>query len=343
MRPSSFLCLRSLLASRRLVLAVLLFCAAPAAAQEAVLHAALVRTQGYVVGAPLQASGVYRHAGSTAWNHVGWNHPNVRGIAVHPADPDQVLLACGNGVLRSTDGGTTWRIATDWRVTEAQAIAIDPTTPEHAYLATAYGIWRSWDGGASWSPLTDSLAHSYTQTIVVDRSRAEHVLAGTWTGILRSQDGGHAWRRVGPDGVAIYALAQSTEAPSVWLAGTLERGLLRSTDSGRTWQGVPGTEGYTFHAVAFDPAGREHAAAGGWSTGVFVSADAGRTGVRRGHALPAPHLSRIAFDPAVPGRLWVAPIEQGVFYTDDAGRTWQSAGLGGALVYDLVFLPVRSP
>ncbi|MDX1547530.1 MAG: hypothetical protein R3247_11110 [Rhodothermales bacterium] len=307
------------------------------------LHAALVRTQGYVVGAPLQASGLHRHGGRAAWDHVGWNHPNVRGIAVNPSDPDQILLACGNGVLRSTDGGTTWRIATGWRVTEAQAVAIDPSHPEHAYLATAYGIWRSRDGGASWSPLDDSLAHSFTQAIAVDRRRTGHVLAGTWTGILRSLDGGDSWHPSGPGGVAIYSLAQSTHAPSVWLAGTLEQGLLRSTDGGRTWRRVPGTEGHTFHAVAFDPGGREHAAAGGWSTGVFFSDDAGRTWVRRGHALPAPHLSRLAFDPAVPGRLWAATVEQGVFYTDDAGHTWQRAGLGGALVYDLVFLPVRSP
>jgi hypothetical protein len=47
----------------------------------------------------------------------------------------------------------------------------------------------------------------------------------------------------------------------------------------------------------------------------------------------------LAFDPDVPGRLLASTFEEGTFYTDDLGRTWHSAGLDGAYVFDLIFVP----
>lgn len=108
-----------------------------------VLHAGLIKTQGYVVGSPLAASGFHRFEGGETWTHIGWNIPRVSGLAYDPTNPDVLFLACGNGGLRTLDGGQSWRITTDWRVTEAQDIAVDPNAPSHVYIATAYGIWAT--------------------------------------------------------------------------------------------------------------------------------------------------------------------------------------------------------
>ncbi len=116
------------------------------------LFAGLIRTKGYVVGSPLSASGLFRFAGAdTNWTHIGWNHPRISAVAFDPDDPDTFYLAAGSGVLRTMDGGKSWRLVTGWDVTEAQDVVVDPNAPERVYAATAYGIWRSRDRGQTWT------------------------------------------------------------------------------------------------------------------------------------------------------------------------------------------------
>jgi hypothetical protein len=71
--------------------------------------------------------------------------------------------------LRTTDGGASWRLATDWEVTESQDIAVDPGAPNEVYVGTAYGVWRSRDTGMTWNEANSGL-ETYVQSLAVDRS-----------------------------------------------------------------------------------------------------------------------------------------------------------------------------
>lgn len=325
-----------------LVSFLLLSSALPLVAQEnSVLFAGLIKTKGYVVGSALSASGLHHFERDTTWAHVGWNHPKVWAVAQDPANPNILFLACGNGALRSMDGGTSWRITTGWAPTEALDIFIDPNQPEEVYLATAFGIWRTTDRGDTWQEANAGLRETYTQTIAVDYTESGRVLAGTDGGLYISTDGARSWAPVGPTGVPILDLEQSPTHSERWLAATRDHGMLYSTDHGNTWQHV--VEQGTFHAIAIDPANDQHMAAVGWDTGVFITHDGGATWTSRQQGLPTPHFYEAVFDVSTPGRLWVATVEEGVFYSDDKGTTWTYAGMYGTLVFDLTFLKPPTP
>ena len=305
-----------------------------------VLHAGLIKTQGYVVGAPLASSGFHRFEGGETWTHVGWNIPRVSGLAYDPANPDVIFLACGNGGLRTRDGGQSWRITTDWRVTEAQDVAIDPNEPAHVYLATAYGVWATTDQGDTWREVTSGIKKKYTQTVAVDRTQAGRVFAGMEGGLFLSEDRGRSWSQVASF-EDVLDIQQSITDPQRWLAGTQNDGVLLSTDGGRSWQPARrrAIREATIYAVAIDPTDARRLAAVGWNTGVLLSTDSGRSWKRRGRKLPSPHFYEVVFDPTVSGRIWAATVEAGIFYSDDLGKNWTATGMDGTLVFDMIFIP----
>lgn len=303
---------------------------------QADLYAGLIRTKGYVVGAKLSASGLHQLAGDTTWTHIGWNHPQVRGIAADPQHPDTLYLACGNGLLRSYDGGMHWRITTGWEVTEVQDVAVDPTGSARLYAATSYGVWRSADRGETWTEATGGLPKKYTQVVKVDGEG--HVLIGTEGGVYRSVDHGVTWQSVGPD-MPILDLDQSTAQPNRWAAATQMQGLLLSHDGGKTWHRTGGeTAEARVYSVSFHPTNPDHLAAGGWETGLLRSTDGGKTWTRHTDGLPVPHLYQVLFDAYTPDRLWAATVEAGLYRSDDLGATWHYAGLDGTLIFELTHL-----
>lgn len=141
--------------------------------------------------------------GGTTWRHAGLAETRRIGrIAVHPSDPDTVLVAAhgplwrdspDRGVYRTTDGGRTWRrtLYIDER-TSAADLVLHPTDPDVVYAATWTRSRREW---------------SVTT-------------AGAGSGVWRSDDRGVTWRRLGgglPQGdhVGRIGLAVSAAAPDL--------------------------------------------------------------------------------------------------------------------------------
>jgi photosystem II stability/assembly factor-like uncharacterized protein len=317
----------------------LLLFAGTAAAQDAVLYAGLIKSKGYTVGSPLSASGLHRFDGDTTWTHIGWNHPRISAVAADPTDSNVLYLAGGNGGLRSLDGGQSWVITTDWRVTESQGIAVDPNAPNHVYIATTYGVWRTEDQGETWTEANDGFVEKYTQAVLVDRSQAGRVFAATDGGIYVLESGAQSWSLAGAEGSHINDIQQSVSDPTVWIAATRDQGVLLSSDHGKTWRFAKGNIGKsTLYGVAIDPFDANNMAAAGWKTGVYVSTDGGKSWRQHKKGLPNPDFYEVVFDANVPGRIWAATIEAGIFHSDDMGRTWDYAGLDGTLVFDMVFI-----
>jgi len=319
---------------------LLIFISFPAMAQnQPQLYASLVKSKGYVVGSKLAASGLHRYDGNQTWTHLGWNTPRVSAISCDPENADIIFLACGNGAVCTLDGGKSWRVTTDWRVTETQDICVDPNAPQDVYLATAYGVWQTKNRGETWTESNAGIAKRYTQALKVDRTQAGRVLIGTEDGIYLSTDGVTSWDLVGPKEVTVLDLDQSQTSSSIWLAATQDQGVLLSNDNGKTWQAPKGNIAKAaIYAVAIDPFNAQNLAAASWDAGMFVSIDGGKSWQQRNAGLPVRHLYETVFDANQAGRLWVATFEEGVFYSDDFGRTWQDAGMHGAIVFDMVFM-----
>jgi photosystem II stability/assembly factor-like uncharacterized protein len=85
----------------------------------------------------------------------GWDDFSiVSAIAVNPSDGRTIFLGVyGAGVLRSTDGGLTWKeVDVGLSVTSVTAVVPVPSLPGTLYASTnGSGIFKSTDGGATWS------------------------------------------------------------------------------------------------------------------------------------------------------------------------------------------------
>ena len=330
--------------SPRLSRFVVLFLAAGLSATAAVpasrFYAAVSMTKAQKNSPTPLDSGLYHRLADGSWTNFGPRILGVTSLATSPVNPAVLLLASSDGVVRTTDGGKSWRKTTGWEVADVRAIVFDHANQAHAYAATAWGPLRSTDGGASWLLAQQGLARLYCQTIIADAAQGGRVLLGTEDGVYASHDGAVTWARTAFPAVSVLRLAQSASDPKLILAGTQGRGAWLSHDGGQTWTAAdPGSATANLYAAAISPHTATQLAVGGWEIGVRVSADGGRTWADRTAGLPAKNVFVLAFDPDVKGRLWASTFEEGTYSSDDLGLTWHDGGLYGAYAFDLVFLP----
>jgi hypothetical protein len=202
-------------------------------------------------------------------------------VAVNPASQD-IVLACGNGLLRRRHGATSWRVESDWRVTEVLDV-VPGWVGENTLLATAHGMWI-WDGAARWAMLNTGLACTFVSRI---RALANgSVLAATEVGIAVYSSERQKWAHTGP-AVPIRDVGSWADDKG-WVAGSERTGVYVSTDSGITWNrpgataaNNVGLQSDSIYAVAVDSvvnsAAAAHLAAGGLSGTVWLSDDHGTT------------------------------------------------------------------
>lgn len=305
------------------------------------LYAAMMISKGWTPGLKLAPSGVAKR-GDAGWQHAGYNHPWVFSLDYDPRDPAVLYLATGSGCVRTRQDGLDWVQLTSWDMTELMSVSVDRFAPDQIYVGLVDGIGFSPDGGRTWTRRQAGLERPFTQWVVTDRQVRGRLLAGTESGIFRSTDEGRSWRRVGAEGSMVFHLVQSPREPRHWLAATQTQGVLFSRDNGDTWRTLDGVpKNWTLHNVAWDAHNARRMAVCGWGLGVMVSRDGGATWEARNYGLPSKEAWRVAIDPDEPGRIYVHVHEQALYQSDDFGKNWKPAGLEGAQVRDLVFVPRR--
>jgi photosystem II stability/assembly factor-like uncharacterized protein len=325
----------------RLLASLFTFVLPASASTPAQFYAAVAMTKAQKNSSTPTDSGLYRREADGTWVHFGPRILGIGSLAAHPADSAVLLIPSADGVVRSADGGHTWRKTTGWNVLDVRSIAFDPLNPTQVYAATQWGPIRSADAGATWQPAQSGLAQLYTQTIVADRTQSGRALLGTEDGIYVTTDAARSWTRVASSPpTTVLRLAQSAVDPRLWLAGTQHRGAWLSHDGGRSWTPTDlGSAAANLYAASLNPHDANQLAVGGWGAGVRVSTDRGATWQDRSAGLPVKHVFVLAFDPDTQGRLWASTFEEGTFYSDDLGRTWRDGGLYGAYGSDFIFVP----
>jgi photosystem II stability/assembly factor-like uncharacterized protein len=217
---------------------------------------------------------------------------------------------------------------------------VDPNEAGTVYFSHTAGIHKTRDGGATWQAADNGIREKYCETLQVDRTQGGRVIAGTVNGVFLTEDGAASWKRTGLEGWQVRRVAQSPHDAAHWLAGTQGAGLYQSKDGGLTWESAGDVAvDRNLYDIAFDPRRQGRIALAGWGTGVLVSEDGGKTWERRSLGLPRWDIWSVAFDPDRPGRLYADVHEEALFVSDDAGRNWRRAGLEGAVVYRLNFIP----
>ncbi|MFE1954455.1 S8 family serine peptidase [Streptomyces sp. NPDC059524] len=179
--------------------------------------------------------------GGRAWEEKGHGEGTVFALEVHPADPDQVYVAYGSirsqGLYATRDGGEHWKnLRQDTHLT---ALAGDPSDPDTLWLGAPDGLYRSGDRGEEMTKRADG-------KVTAIRFAGGRLLAGG-DAIRTSTDGGRTFRTGDTGGLPVlitdferigdtlYAGSGAFWETALPRGG---RGVLRSTDGGRTWHNV---------------------------------------------------------------------------------------------------------
>jgi photosystem II stability/assembly factor-like uncharacterized protein len=291
------------------------------------------------------------------------------------------LFLAGKGVLRSDDKGATWDEIFDGAdAPNVTALVVAPSDPKVIYIGISQDCaqtakrhgYATYDGGATWAAIGNNL-----RAITVDPKNPQLVYAVDCSGLVRSSNGGRTWSAMADSPVAAGAKALIAVAPTspqaLYLAIEAEGGkmkIVRSTDRGKTWEGVtpkveqttkpdqelPGAEANVAAtsplALVVDASNAEIVLVS-TSSGIFQTGDGGATWAMLDQGLDEtvpPQSAKVrgrittalVGDPNKAGAFWVGTgasnVEGvGVYRTRDRGETWRkpTTGLEGKRVLSL--------
>jgi hypothetical protein len=249
----------------------------------------------------------------------------------------------GAGVLRSTDGGSTFSLLAGAPFVGQgfYDLAVNPSNSRRLIAATTGGVYTSADGGVSWN---QAIAQTCWDLSIAKRGRTVEVLAACADGLHRSSNGGTSFAKVRLTGAPTswdrLAVSHAPSQPAiahVWGASGATAMLYRRSGAGTgnwTAETVPandtGQAWYDwFCATAPDNPdrlylGAIHAYRGersssGWTWENISSRSTGDSIHPDQHA--------VAFDPLNPDVVYVGN-DGGLFRSPDRGTTWNSLNHG---------------
>lgn len=251
----------------------------------------------------------------------------------------------GSGVLKSSDGGTTWTLrgTTDFTGESFFRIAVNPSPATTLFAATSSGVYRSTDGGVTWSQMKNGLPAISgsilgASDVAIDPTSPTTVYAAFWEdGIYKTTTAGvanPAWTKLGgglPAGAGMGRIGLGTSASSPQtLYAAFGSNLYVTTNGGTTWTAVPVPAAFSVdeygNNVAVDPTTPDIVYVSGYpdlwkasrnpATSVWTVTNVGLSIHPDNHAF--------AFHPT--NHLGVyAGSDGGVYRSTDGGVTWSDA------------------
>jgi photosystem II stability/assembly factor-like uncharacterized protein len=225
--------------------------------------------------------------------------------------------------MRSLDGAQSWKIVTDWQVTEVLKAKVDPLNPKTIFAATAYGIIKSTDHGDTWTLRNTGLRRPFTADLVIDRTDSRKIFAATEEGVFQSLNGGVAWHLAGVKGKGIRTIVQDpVNAKNFWV-GTEDDGVFCSRDGGKSWaQRISGLAHKTIYAIFIDPQNPDRIFLGTHGGGVYVSTNGGGQWVQRSDGLTTPVIHTLVMLAGTPQVILAGSLNGGLFQSTDGGVHW---------------------
>ncbi|MGH9786914.1 MAG: WD40/YVTN/BNR-like repeat-containing protein, partial [Terriglobia bacterium] len=150
--------------------------------------------------------------GGASWNYWGAGlYPGLNALVIDPVNPSVLYGGVGvsseGGVLKSTDGGATWKNSALWDAA-VTILALDRHNPNILYAGTErlfttpggfHGLYKSSDGGASWSSINEGLttlvkSGAFITALLLAPNSSNILYAGaSGDGVYKSLDGGSNW------------------------------------------------------------------------------------------------------------------------------------------------------
>lgn len=176
-----------------------------------------------IVYAGSASGGVWKTTnGGTAWTPIFDDKPYlaISDITLHPTDPNTIFVGTGDpqisgypflgdGIYKSTDGGTTWTNIGLAQTKIISKIAINPQNPNIIYAATMglpferntdRGLYKTIDGGATWTKVLYVSDQAGVSDLLLDPQNPNIIYATSWDRIRNMQEsvvsgsGGRIWK-----------------------------------------------------------------------------------------------------------------------------------------------------
>jgi photosystem II stability/assembly factor-like uncharacterized protein len=271
----------------------------------------------------------------------------------------RAALSSGDGVYKSTDGGSTWQNVGLRDSKHISRIVVDPRNADVVYvgvLGHAYGpnaergVYKSTDGGQNWTRVLDKGPEIGVSDLAIADGVPNVLFAGTWNahrppwstyaplqgtggGLYRSTDSGATWVQLAghglPDGdwgrIGAAVAPDGKRVYAVIEAGK-KSGLYRSDDGGDTWNLANGdprltSRAWYFSRVTVDPNNPDVVYIP--NVALYRSEDGGKTiSILRG-APGGDDYHQLWIDPKNSSRL-ILGTDQGTTISLNYGKTWSS-------------------
>jgi len=195
--------------------------------------------------------GVLKSTDGGTWVPISGSPGGSSNIAVDPNNEGTVYAGTqGQGLWKSTDGGTSWtQVQSSSGLTAGyiNAIVIDPTNSANVYVGSpGQGVFASTNGGANWSQMNNGLiTNSGTapaiRALAIDPNNHTTLYAGTAQGIFKTTNSAGTWTQVsngltqGAGTVGIRAVAVDPANSQNVYAGSGSAGLFFSSNGGTSW------------------------------------------------------------------------------------------------------------
>jgi len=272
-------------------------------------------------------------------------------VVVDPTNPATIYFGTGEGglhvdnypgigVLKSTDGGTTWTAGNEFS-SGVRRLAIHSSEPTRIYAAGDTGCFVSTDSGAMFNLIdAPGLPTGVKASDVLIRpDNPDWVYCAIWDdsygGVYRSTDRGANWTFLDngfPAGPRRIALAISQSNPNILIAGIgIASGQIYKTDDGGdSWHQPKDTGSLSYcgsqcwynNAVGIDPVNPDILYAGGISA--YKSTDGGVTWTGMSSGV---HVDQhFVFTPA--GGEVLLANDGGIYHSSNHGGSWSEWSLG---------------
>ena len=199
----------------------------------------------------------------------------IDAFAVVESNPDIIYVGTASGgVLKSTNGGTTWEpVFDDQPVSTIGDIAVSQSDPSIVWVGSGEsnnrqssswgnGVYKSLDGGKTWQHVGLDETHHIGRILIhpTDPNTVYVAAAGRlWgpskeRGVYKTTDGGATWKQVlfVNEDTGVNDIVMDPSSPNTLLAGAYQRrrtvfgftgsgpggGIYKTTDGGATWKKV---------------------------------------------------------------------------------------------------------